>query len=263
MSDELFDSYEQAAEDVDWRLPAAVPAPAPDRELTEREALDAEMRAVLAQIEICSHVPAAGWGPTGRSRSSDDPPGGQRPPGDTGHTKFAQAYGPPFHEATADHPGARSDEDRRRVIARARSELKEIRGLGDKPVVAGETRDQWERRLLREGEGFSAKEVAIRFRCGVRDVWKVREAPRCALCGCSQVAGHSGTCRARRHDVEERWVSREREFGREPGADLSTKERRRRVRDLAEKGHTIAQIARLVGAHRTTVERDLGRRRAA
>jgi hypothetical protein len=203
--------------------------------VSEGRALDAEMRAVLAQLETCSHVPAAGWGPTGRSRSSDEHPGGGRPPGDIGHTYFARWYGPPFHLRTPKHPGCVTDDQRRNVLKAAKDELGHIRGgRVARPLVPGERREDWEKRMVKEGAGFTAKEVSIRFRCGIRDVWKVRE----------------------RHD-------REREYGRVPEPDLDTQARRARVRELDGKGHTIAQIARLVGVHRSTVERDLGRRRAA
>lgn len=193
-----------------------------------RAELDRQMRDVLAQIETCSHVPAAGWGPKGRSRSSDEHPGGGRPPGDTGHTRFAHAYGPPFSEATNAYWQARTDEDRQRVLDEARAELAHIRGQTERPRVAGETSEQRNRRIVTEGEGFTVREVAIRFRCGERDVRRART-----------------------------------EADREPelGHEIESPDRHR-VRELHGKGRTIASLTIQFGVSRSTVERWIGRRKS-
>lgn len=198
-----------------------------------REALNHEMRGVLAQLETCSHVPARVYGPSGGGRSSDSPLGGERPPGDEGHVKFARWYGPPFHEPTREHPGSQDDEQRKQVIRFARRELEHLRGHSVRKRPAGETREQRDKRIVKEGEGFTVKEVALRFRCGERDVRRARA------------------------DAE-----REPEFGREPEPTADAKARRDRARELERQGLKLAQIARILGVHRSTVERDLGKRGA-
>lgn len=216
--------------------------------MTEREALDAEMRVALAQLSICSHVPAAPWQPTGRSRSSDEPLGGNQPPGDLGEAKFARMYGPPFHEATPNHPGCTTDEGRRRVVSAAWEELKHIRGQDERPVVV-EDEDWWAKvnaEIVKYGEGFSVKEVAIRFRCAERIVINARLAA-----GREPVLGKLP----------------ESEGGRRRGAagkfeEVNAAARQARVRELDEKGLKLTQIAMILGVSKTTVERDLGKRAA-
>jgi DNA invertase Pin-like site-specific DNA recombinase len=198
-----------------------------------RSDLDREMREVLVQLASCSHVPAAPWQPSGRSRSSDETPGGTRPPGDLGHTRYARDYGPPFHERSRQYPGAVTNEQRRRVLERARTELEQLRGRGVKPRPAGESIQQRNARIIAEGTGWTVREVAIHFRCGEREVRRVRAA-----------------------------AGREPEYGRVPERDPDAERRRRRARELIDTGHTLAQIARLLSVSRSTIERDLGRRAA-
>lgn len=198
--------------------------------MSKRDQLDAQMREVLRELELISHVPASGYQPTGRSRSSDEPLGGSRPPGDHGHTYYAQAYGPPFHPRSGRHPGCITDSQRAHVIENALLEVDHLKGRTERPEPVEESAAQLEERMVREGEGFPADEVAVRFRTGVSRVRRVREA-----------------------------AGREPAFGRllEHESGLSTEDRRRRVRELRAENLPLSSIARIVGVDKGTVSKDL------
>lgn len=212
------------------------------RPRTHREGLDAEMREILAQLSTCSHVPASGYQPTGRSRSSDEKIGGSRPPGDLGEAKYARKYGRPFNEPTPDHPGADTDERRRKVIDEAATELSRIRGRGvERPdPTALETEDQLVIRMLTETEGWTPEEVeASSFRMPARLVRRFRT----------------------RHTLNP-------ETGKPPtevtGHEAADAEQRvARARELDDQGFSVRQIALMLRTSVTTVKRDLGRRKAA
>jgi hypothetical protein len=217
--------------------------------LSDRARLDAAMRDVLVQLATCSHVPAAGYQPTGRSPASDEPQGGKRPPGDLGPTVYARLYGPPFFDpreqsidAETRNLGemllvrvpATTDEEREIVLKAARNELSHLRGHETRPRPRGETAAELAQRIVVDYEGIAAREVSYRCRCGITQVWKARAS-----------------------------AGRDRDYGRlPPGQRLESETRRQRARELADSGHTLAQISRLLGASRSTVERDLGRRAA-
>jgi hypothetical protein len=212
--------------------------------------LDRQMRAVLAQLETCSHVSAAPWGPTGRSPSSDEPQGGGRPPGDIGHTYYAREYGPPFHAASTRHPGAPDDAQRARIIDRARGELEHLRGQAELDRPEPESLEQLRARIVKQGEGWTVEKVALAMRCGERLVLEARKA-----------AGREPDYGRVLEPAEK---SRRRvETGRFQ-ADASAVERRRRqLSDLIDRrGYTLANAARVLGISRSTAERDLGRRAA-
>lgn len=202
--------------------------------MTRREGLDAAMRDVLRELELMSHVPASGYQPTGRSRSSDEPPGGTRPPGDKGHTYFARAYGPPFHERTPRYPGCLHDSQRAHVIESAQAEVDALKGRAERPRVVEESAEQLGERIVREGEGFSATEVAVRFRTGERRVRRVREAAgREPVYGRPLEAGNGG---------------------------MTADARRARARQLREDENLpITSIARILGVNKSTVSKDLRR----
>lgn len=64
------------------------------------------------------------------------------------------------------------------LLKGARDELERIKGYGRaaQPKPEGESREEWEARLLREGEGFEARDVAVKFSCATRDVTRIRAA---------------------------------------------------------------------------------------
>lgn len=197
-----------------------------------RAELDAAMREVLTQLALCSHIGAAGYEPRGRSRATNSV---NLVGGDKGNEYFARAYGMPFHRPTPRHPGCVTDEQRKHVIDTAGDELRHLRGNGRGQVSKpkGETLEQLKARIVKDGEGFPLKEVAINFRCGERIVRAAREE-----------------------------AGREPAFGRVPEAGPDAEARRARALELKDEGLTVTQIAKLLGVHRSTVERDLGKRAA-
>lgn len=218
--------------------------------MNARDALDAEMAALLGQLSVCSNTAASGYGV--RGARSDEHPGGRRPPGDLDTEDLARRYGPPFHICTSwcSHRArpAENDDQRRQVIKAARDELTHLRGYEqrtvtrddgstryesvplNRPVMAGETLDQLKARIVKEGEGFTVKQVAQAMRCGERIVMVAR-----------------------------RDAGREPDLGKAPAPEADAEARRARAQQLADDGFTLAQIARLLDVHRSTIERDLGR----
>ena len=208
-----------------------------------RAELDAAMREVLVQLAVCSHVPATSYQPRGRSGATDsrDLSGG-----DVGtHTHLAREYGPPFHDPTTRWPGAKTDEDRAWIIERARRELENIRGTGVRARPLGETAAERDHRIVHGAhdpktgkhesyEGWSPEDVAMNT--GV-------------------TAAHVRKLRVR--------ATRDQETGRPIDVQaLPAAERRRRARELDRSRVPIAEIARRLGTHRSTIERDIGRRAA-
>lgn len=185
-----------------------------------RAELDQQMRAVLAQLELCSHVRAKALRPVPTDGGEADGSS------DEGHLFFARMYGPPFWPTG----GPASDEQRGATIRWAHAELAHLRGMEDRPRPEGETRAQRDRRIVRDGEDFEAREVAVRFRCGEQDVRRARR-------------------RAGREPDRGRPVRSE-----EP-PDRTT--RRTRASELRSDGMSMTAIALLLGVDKATVSRDL------
>lgn len=204
-----------------------------DREDRRRADLDREMREVLSALNLFSHVQAMGYEPTGRGRSSDEPLGGSRPPGDIDHVVFAREYGPPFHEPTRRYPGARTNTRRAQVLENAKEELKQLRGKHARRQPAAESLAARNERMVREGEGWTVREVAIHFRCGENEVRRARKD-----------------------------AGREPDLGAllETEGELSVSERRRRAHELREQHNLpLSAIARKLGVDKATISRDLRR----
>lgn len=230
-----------------------------------RAEIDAAMREVLAQLSTCSHVPAAGYGPSGGS-GTDEPLGGGRPPGDLGEAVFARAYGRPFHEPTPRHPGAKDDDARLRILGEATDELEAIRGNGASRVErpAGETDDERAKRIVRDGRGWPIREAAVHFRVGESEVRKARLLGRIEVDGIPRPLDvDTGeplppTTTTRGSDV--------RDSAGRLAPDPETAERQdrraRQLTDLMGRGHSLAAAARLAGISRSTAERALGKRAA-
>lgn len=121
-------------------------------------AQDREMRAILAQLELVSAIPAKN--PNPGTAGTDEPKGGRRPPGDYGYSEYAAWYGAPLYEPTAQHPGCQNDHQRDECIAAAKRELKHLRKTqpGDKGKI--ESPEQTRRRMLKETEGWTLENVA-------------------------------------------------------------------------------------------------------
>lgn len=124
--------------------------------------LPREARQVLAELELLSHGKGAALNSSGRG--GDDP------------------SRPPHGEANPPHLIWRERMERCEtdkvltLVAEARLELEQTRGFGKaaEPKPVGETQEQWEARLIADGNGWDASTVAKSFRCLVRDVVKVR-----------------------------------------------------------------------------------------
>lgn len=125
--------------------------------------LPTHVRLLLAELEMLPHGSTASWNPTGGGEG-DDP----RPPG---------CGNPPHLELRARYLKAETDADRGEAVAAMKRTLREYRGAGvDRSRVVGETRHDESLRILAEGEGFTPKEVALRFRCTPTRVRQLRLA---------------------------------------------------------------------------------------
>lgn len=212
--------------------------------------LDTRMRLLLMDLALCCHVPAVN--PQGGSASSDEHPGGARPPGDLGAEAYARRYGPPFHTCTTRcrHDGpARDDEDRRHLISAVRAEIETIRGYGlaSIPRPAGETADEFNARIVAVGEGWPVRDAANHFKTTSTRVIRARRAANCEPefgKPLPDKPAHTRTSNGR--------------FG----GHLDAETRRERVHDLKGQGMGPSRIALALGISKSTVERDLGMRAA-
>lgn len=176
------------------------------------------MRSILARLELCSNGTISSYAPPSRGAYDGQEPrtGDDDPP----HLTYARAY-----------QRATTDAQHERVIKDAEAALKQLR-YAPKPQRL-ETEAEENRRIIKEGLGYSADEVSFRFRCLKSRVWKVRE-----------LAG------------------RDRETGKLPETPPEgAQERAERVRGLRREGYGSRNIAFLLGVPHTTVIDDL--RRAA
>lgn len=178
--------------------------------------LPREARQVLALLELCSNGSVQAWNTSGGARGEKDhalPPGDPNPP----HLIWRRR----MEQASPDQlPG---------LITEARGELEQIRGYGRAavPRPKGETREEWEARLLKEGRGHEARVVAVAFKCGVRDVMRIR-------LGAGEDPSVGGS------------VAR---------VNGSLEARRERVQQMRRGGASTRQIARLTGEAQTQVVR--------
>lgn len=223
--------------------------------VAERDRLDRDMRAALAQLATCSHVPAARAGSS--TPATDESIGGKRPPGDHGEAIYTRLYGPPFHHPTAEYPGARDNRARAALIREAWDEVKHLRGHGRATVErpTGESAEEFAQRIVRDGRGWPVRDAAVHFRTGEAAVRKARKNGALLVNGVPHnVDPETGEPLMPRGTAKP---------GRPAKGDDSIERRRQRLIDLTERrGHSVAAAARLVGISRSTAERDLGRRAA-
>lgn len=121
---------------------------------------DRRMRSVLIAMQCLTYGATTNWNP---SHGRQKPTGGNRPPGDSR----------PLHEHWQHTYGLAAPADREQVITDATDALIEAR-VRTAPIPQGETRQQWEERLIRDGEGWPARDVAVRFLTATREVTKLR-----------------------------------------------------------------------------------------
>ncbi len=219
-------------------------------------ALWADLRTVLARLELVSSAPITAYNPGGHAApGSGEPPGDNRTAADhyrhrlTGieHTeqrKVEQALD--AHALALARSWAH--DQRRRVLKAARAELEQLTGRTDAPpkprAAVLDDPGKLAELVLADGEGHPPDVVAVRFRLSEHMVRRIRSraldddgdpAPR------DPETGHLGV-----PEVVPEVV---------PAGD----ERRRRAQAMAEQGMTERQIAFRLGCDRNRVRRDLGR----
>lgn len=196
--------------------------------MTSTAALDRQMREVLLQLAVCSHVPASGYQPRGRSGATDSR---LLIGGDTGNLTFARAYGRPFAQPTAGHPGARDDHERQAVLDEARAELEHLRRGSADIELQEESLDELYDRIVHAGEGYTVKEVAFSLRVGERVVISARKA------------------RGRDTGLGKALTNQQ---------SLSRDDRREKARELRDKkGLSYRAIALILGVPKSTIADDL------
>jgi hypothetical protein len=123
---------------------------------------------------------------------------------------------------------ATDDEERWGVCAAAADELDHIlKSRGD--ATKEESAKSRDARIIREGEGFKAQEVAVRFRCGVTTIHTAR-----------------------------RNAGRDLEWGTLP-RDVDSQQRRAEIERLMSRGSSVRQAAFSLGISYNTARRALGR----
>lgn len=110
--------------------------------------LEREMRRVLLDLEMTSCGVTASLDSNGSGAFGSAPPRS----GD---------FDPPHLRYRREWNAARGGTERQRILERARDELDSIRV--SRAGEGSETEAERTRRMLREGEGFTAREVAVRF----------------------------------------------------------------------------------------------------
>jgi hypothetical protein len=126
---------------------------------------DATMAQLLAELSLLPHGSTTSYNPSGSGGDSSESQGGKRPPG--------ESY--PDQERLRDaYVRCWTDHGRERVIEDARRTLREWRGIIPRPSPRDETLDELKARIVREGDGWSVRDVALHMRCSERLVIDAR-----------------------------------------------------------------------------------------
>jgi hypothetical protein len=121
--------------------------------------LENEFKQILVGLAMLSHGATQNWDSDGRGGyDAVSPPGELSPP----HLEFKYAW-----------DDAGTLEELAAVVASAREYLETHRRRPE-VEVEGETAAERDARMIDEGEGWSAKEVALMFRCAAADVRRAR-----------------------------------------------------------------------------------------
>jgi hypothetical protein len=174
---------------------------------------DQQARQVLLALTLLSHGSVTNWAPTTSGTRDRDP----RPTGDS--NPIADQYAAAYADAAG-------DVSRQRVIHEAREELARWRGHGIKRHE-GESQEERDLRMLREGQGFDPQTVAVRFDTNAGRVRKLRTEAR--------------------HNPETGAPL--------PGAQDLQDASPDRILELRRQGCTLTQIIQLTGAKKTTAAR--------
>ena len=179
--------------------------------------LDDRMKRALLALELTAQGKAYSYAPVTAHAAPEsmEPLGDADPP----HLLYARRYA-----------GCRTDAQREQVIEEAQDELKSIRKSQAKAVE--EPSEAWERRLIKDGEGFDAQTVAVRMNTGVKRVWSVRKRN-----------------------------GRDKDTGKLPETEerLSVQARTERARVMKDRGMSARQIAVMLRVDHKTVTSDLER----
>jgi DNA-binding CsgD family transcriptional regulator len=178
--------------------------------------LDDRMKRALLALELTAQGKAYSYAPVTAHAAPEsmEPLGDADPP----HLLYARRYA-----------GCRTDAQREQVIEEATAELQAIQHTRAKPAT--ETPSQREGRIIREGEGWHSREVAVAHRMLEREVWAIR----------------------RRH-------LRDKDYGRVvEDQKLSATDRVARVQQMKAEGMSARQIAFALRVDHKTVTSDLER----
>lgn len=188
-----------------------------------RPALDAQMRTVLARLELVSHGTTAAISPTTGSQSATVRPGQGHPEG-----RPAGCAGAEHVYWRARYQEQATDDGRRNTIRGAERELELLTGRYQRQRGAGETPDETIARMLRETQGWTPEDVEhSTWRMSARLVRKHR-----------LVAGHDA------------------ETGQPTTLTMADDaEPAQRAREMRDRGMSIRQIAFALRQHKTQVER--------
>lgn len=130
--------------------------------------LETRMREVLLQLALTSNGRTSAFDSSGGGTPDyvlvDDKGRGKLGRGDAPHLLYA-----------AEWADAQDDPARAAVLEAAKAELDHIR-RSHADRSAGESREDRDRRIIKEGDGWAARDVATTFRCGITDVHKARSA---------------------------------------------------------------------------------------
>jgi hypothetical protein len=99
---------------------------------------------------------------------------------DHGRAKLGRGDAPHLTYAEAWNAAGDDQHRRERVFEEAKSTLEHIlKSHADMTVT--EPKDARDKRIIKEGRGFHARDVANTMRCGITDVWKARLAAGCDI----------------------------------------------------------------------------------
>lgn len=192
--------------------------------------LDRQMRSILAQLEMVAHGTVTNYSPTGTGNGADTkPPTGElRPPHE--HWKRRWDLAVERDEETELRGATTIIKHRKDVIEKAQADLDSYRKRTE-GVVVGETEQELEARVVREGEGWSVEQVAQHCRCTVTFARKARLKAGVSV-----------------------------ETGKRPdGFSIDSPDQVERVRQYAANGYTERQMAMLTKLSKSTIRRVLGR----
>jgi hypothetical protein len=132
-----------------------------------------QMRSILAQMELLPHGTITNYSPTGGGGGADTKPptGESRPPHEHWRERWERAV---FDDMEEEQREATTiTRHRRRVIDNAQKELDSLRKRPE-IKVQGETEEELEKRIIRDGEGEPVDRVALAMRCTPTFVRKAR-----------------------------------------------------------------------------------------